>query len=311
MKYCVAAVVAASLASIVAGQGCSTTANGPNAGNPIRAPLSQIVPAGTPFTITWDNTTPGSVAIELLRGPSSNVVPIRCLTEGITNTGEFVWTPSFDLEADVSRYGLRIIVTNGAQKGTFQYSNQFGISNDVVHPPTSSSSFSSIPATTQQTATTTSAVSQASDGQVEVPTTLPTPTQASTTSFIPIIANVTTTAAIVSTPIVSIPIVNSSVVIATTHIPIPVPVVPSGSVTPQTMVVLQPTNNMTVPASLQTSAPTRITASASASFVSSSATGTGSPIVGPSGTSAPISGAGKVLAGSILTALGALAAFLL
>ncbi|KAL8743481.1 MAG: hypothetical protein Q9184_008106, partial [Pyrenodesmia sp. 2 TL-2023] len=256
------------------------------------------------------NTTPGSVAIELLRGPSSNVVPIRCLTEGIVNTGQFVWTPSPDLQADVSRYGLRIIVTNGAQKGTFQYSNQFGISNDVVHPPTSSSS-ASTPATTPQTTTTTTAASQASDGQVEVPTTLPTPTQASTTSFIPIIANVTTTAAIVSTPTQSIPISNYSVVIATTHIPIPVPVVASGSGSPQTLIVLQPTNNMTVPISLQTSAPTRVTASASASFVSSSAAGTGSPIVGPSAPSAPISGAGKVLAGSMLTALGALAAFLL
>ncbi|KAL8900671.1 MAG: hypothetical protein Q9207_005588, partial [Kuettlingeria erythrocarpa] len=55
MKYSIAAAVAsASLASIVAGQGCSTQADGPNAGNPVRAPLSQIVSAGTPFTIKWD-----------------------------------------------------------------------------------------------------------------------------------------------------------------------------------------------------------------------------------------------------------------
>ncbi|KAI4150144.1 MAG: hypothetical protein L6R39_002339 [Caloplaca ligustica] len=259
------------------------------------------VPAGTPFTITWTNTTTGFVNIELLRGPSTNIVPIQCLAERIPNSGSYVWTPSPNLEADVTHYGLRIV---DSKTGQYQFSNQFGISNDVIHPPSSSLAPTTYTAATSAT--------EATDGQVQVPTSSPehtttTSKAATTTASIPILANTTTTSAIVS----SIGVSTSSVIIATTHAPIPIP---SGSGIPQTMTVLQPSKNMTVPASLKTSKtqnPTRVTASASASFVSSSNSGTGSPIAGPTGTSAANSGAGKVLAGSMLAGLGALAAFAL
>ncbi|KAL9013675.1 MAG: hypothetical protein Q9173_001641 [Seirophora scorigena] len=295
MKFSAATFVSASFASVVAGQGCSTKPVGEPAGNPISRPLTEIIAVGTPFTITWKNTTTGFVNIELLRGPSTNVVPIQCLVERISNIGTYVWTPSPSLEADVSRYGLRIV---DSETGQYQYSNQFGISNDAVHPP-----YPSVAPTTSQIA------SQATDGQVQVPITAPAQT---VTTSIPVVANTTTTPPPIVTPTT---VANSSVIIATTHIPISLPSGSgSGTGVPHTMAILQPTKNMTVPASLYTSktaSPTRVTASASASFVSSSLSGTGSPIAEATGPSAPSSGAGRVLVGSLLAGLGAMAAFLL
>lgn len=58
MKYSVSAVAFASLAAHAAAQGCNVKVD-PNkqSGNPVRAPLTEIVPAGTPYTITWDVST--------------------------------------------------------------------------------------------------------------------------------------------------------------------------------------------------------------------------------------------------------------
>jgi len=112
---------AASLVSAV------VTPVGDPSGNPIAKPsLGEIVPAGTPYAITWSPTTVGPVTILLLRGPSNNVVPIETLVEGLDNTGTYMWTPSLSLEDDVSRYGLQLIVE---ATGQYQYSTQFGISN--------------------------------------------------------------------------------------------------------------------------------------------------------------------------------------
>ncbi|KAI4089141.1 MAG: hypothetical protein LQ339_008609 [Xanthoria mediterranea] len=285
MKYSVSAVAFASLAAHAAAQGCNVKVD-PNkqSGNPVRAPLTEIVPAGTPYTITWDATTPTKpIAIELLRGPAENILPIQCLTSNSPNTGKFVWTPSTDLTADVTHYGLRIIVADGS--GQFQYSNQFGISNDVINQPTSSS----VP-TTKTESSSTRPTSDAS-----------TLSSVDTSSIITssIYANTTTA----TVPIVTVSSNSSSiVVIATTHVP-----VPSSGALP-TLTVLQPTNNMTVPASLQTSktqTPSGVTASST-----SVQTGTGSPIAGP-GTVPSDSGAGRLLAGSMLAVLAAMGAFLL
>lgn len=129
MKFSVATVVCA-LAAV--GFAAFTPTNGPT-GNPISAPgLNQQIPVGQPFTITWAPTTPGPVSIILLRGPSTNVVPIAVITDSTPNTGTFVWTPSTSLENDSTHYGIQII----DQDGDFQYSTQFGIKNDN---PTSSS----------------------------------------------------------------------------------------------------------------------------------------------------------------------------
>ena len=114
--------IAALFAGIAAAQ--HVPVGEPN-GNPITAPLTQIVPACKEFTITWQPTTPNPVSLVLLRGPAENIKPLSTIVTGITNSGSYKWTPSSGLEADVTHYGLQLIddVT-----GQFQYSNQFGIS---------------------------------------------------------------------------------------------------------------------------------------------------------------------------------------
>ncbi|KAI5281046.1 hypothetical protein KEM52_004001, partial [Ascosphaera acerosa] len=125
MMFRIAHLVAA-LASVATALTPANTANSPE-GNPISAPgLAQQVPAGLPFQITWQPTTPGAVSILLLRGPSTNVVPIATIADNVPNTGAFTWTPSTDLEGDVTHYGIQIIVEG---TGQYQYSTQFGIEN--------------------------------------------------------------------------------------------------------------------------------------------------------------------------------------
>ncbi|KAL9584778.1 MAG: hypothetical protein Q9212_001908 [Teloschistes hypoglaucus] len=286
-------LVAASFAGHAAAQGCAAKAS-TQGGNPIHRPLNEIVTAGTPFVITWTNSSDGLASIELLRGPSTNVVPIACIAENIPNNGQFVYTFPTSLTPDISHYGLRII---DSKAGTFQYSTQFGVRNDVVHQTSSSSA--------------TASVSQVSDGQVQASTGTQTSktssTQTATGSVLvtSVVANATATSL---TPVSTSSANSSIVIVATTHIPIPIP--HSGA--SYTLTVLQPSKNLTIPASLkttQTQATTKITASASS--LSSSTSGTGSPIVpGPTG-SAPSSGSGKIIAGSLLAGLGAMAAFIL
>ncbi|KAI9771223.1 MAG: hypothetical protein M1839_002844 [Geoglossum umbratile] len=124
--------VAASLVSAV------VTPVGDPSGNPISKPgLNEIVPAGAPYAITWSPTTVGPVTILLLRGPSTNVVPIATLVEHLDNTGTYSWTPDLTLEDDVTHYGLQLIVE---ATGQYQFSTQFGISNPGVKGSSSSGS---------------------------------------------------------------------------------------------------------------------------------------------------------------------------
>ena len=58
------------------------------------------------------------------------------LAEGIVNTGSFSWTPSADLEADTTHYGIQLI---DDVDGHYQYSPQFGISKDLCDVKVSSS----------------------------------------------------------------------------------------------------------------------------------------------------------------------------
>lgn len=115
-----------SIAALFAGLAAAQHAPvGEPSGNPITAPLTQIVPACKEFTITWQPTTPNPVSLVLLRGPAENIKPLSTIVTGITNSGSYKWTPSSGLEADTTHYGLQLIddVT-----GQYQYSNQFGIS---------------------------------------------------------------------------------------------------------------------------------------------------------------------------------------
>jgi hypothetical protein len=113
-------------------------------GNPISLPgLGEQVPVGKPYTITWQPTTPGTVSLTLVRGPSNNVTPLLNIAQSIPNTGSFVWTPPTTLQNDVTHYGLLLVVD---ATGQYQYSVQFGISNPnggYGGSPSSSSSGSS------------------------------------------------------------------------------------------------------------------------------------------------------------------------
>ncbi|KAL2848097.1 Ser-Thr-rich glycosyl-phosphatidyl-inositol-anchored membrane family-domain-containing protein [Aspergillus pseudoustus] len=115
-------------------------------GNAIIKPgLNELVTAGEAYTVTWDPTTEGLISLVLLRGPSTNVVPLYAIAENIPNNGQYVWTPSTDLEDDVTHYGILLVVETGANKGSYQYSTQFGVSNP--HQGESSSTSTSTTAT--------------------------------------------------------------------------------------------------------------------------------------------------------------------
>jgi len=112
-------------------------------GNPIDKPgLNEQVPAGQPYTITWTPTTQDTVTLLLLRGPSTNVVPLYPIVENIQNTGTYVWTPSTDLQPDTTGYGIQLICDD---TGAYQYSTQFGISNPSYTGGSSNSTSTSTP----------------------------------------------------------------------------------------------------------------------------------------------------------------------
>ena len=127
MRFFTAALVSA-LASLAA----ATTYTQPDyskppSGNPILTPgLNELVPVGQPYDITWTPTTEGTVSLVLLRGPSTNVVPLETLVVGIPNTGSYKWTPGTELEPDTTHYGLLLVVEG---TGQYQWSTQFGIKN--------------------------------------------------------------------------------------------------------------------------------------------------------------------------------------
>lgn len=111
-------------------------------GNAISMPgLNSVVPAGKPFTVTWEPTTQGTVTLVLLKGPSSNAEPQYAIVEHIPNSGTYQWTPSKDLAPTegAEGYGIQLI---SDKNGQYQYTTQFGISNPNYKPDSSSSSTS-------------------------------------------------------------------------------------------------------------------------------------------------------------------------
>ncbi|KAJ5219144.1 uncharacterized protein N7498_001243 [Penicillium cinerascens] len=97
----------------------------PPSGNPISSPgLNEQVPEGAPFTIKWDPTLGKTVSLVLLRGPSTNVVPLETIVEDIPNSGSYTWTPGTNLQVDNTHYGLLLVVEG---TGAYQWSTQFGI----------------------------------------------------------------------------------------------------------------------------------------------------------------------------------------
>lgn len=118
----------------------------PPTGNAILSPgLNEQVPEGAPFEIKWQPTLGKRVSLVLLRGPSSNVVPLETIVENIPNSGSYMWTPSTSLTPDVTHYGMLLVVEG---TGAYQWSTQFGLSK-AVGSSASSSSSASAPAPTQ------------------------------------------------------------------------------------------------------------------------------------------------------------------
>lgn len=90
MRFATAAFLSA-LAAIVSADTPANTANPPS-GNPIYTPgLNEQVPVGPGYKITWNATTQGLVDLILLKGPSSNAVPLLTIADQIPNTGSFIW----------------------------------------------------------------------------------------------------------------------------------------------------------------------------------------------------------------------------
>ena len=128
----------AALAPLVSAYTTPTGA-GPE-GNPITRPgLNTIVPVGQPFTITWEPTTEGTVSLVLLKGPAENLIPVYAIAEKIENSGSYTWDPASTLEASegAKGYGIQLI---DDKTGQYQYTTQFGISNDHQEEAAPSSS---------------------------------------------------------------------------------------------------------------------------------------------------------------------------
>ncbi|KAJ6263117.1 hypothetical protein Dda_1676 [Drechslerella dactyloides] len=137
--------------------------------NPVFTPnAGDIVPAGKPYTIKWGPSEAGTVSIILLRGPSTNILPLYPIVEKIPNTGSYVWTPKSDLQPDTTHYGIQIIID---ANGQYQYSTQFGVSNANYVSSASSSA-----------AATSSAASSSASGSA-YPTASTTKSEPTTTSY--------------------------------------------------------------------------------------------------------------------------------
>ncbi|KXT08122.1 hypothetical protein AC579_21 [Pseudocercospora musae] len=139
-------------------------------GNPISQPgLNSVVPAGKPFTITWEPTTPGTVTLVLLKGPSENAVPQYPIVEKTENDGSYVWTPKDDLEptANAQGYGIQLI---DDATGQYQYTTQFGISNPDYKKPDASGSSSSSSSSSSESKTPTAPTSSSYISKAPYPT---------------------------------------------------------------------------------------------------------------------------------------------
>ncbi|KAK4554203.1 hypothetical protein LTR86_008731 [Recurvomyces mirabilis] len=237
-------------------------------GNPISQPgLNSVVPVGQPFTITWQPTTSGTVTIVLLKGPSSNAVPQYAIVEKIQNSGSYAWTPSTDLAPGDTGYGLQLI---DDENGQYQYSTQWGISNPSYVSSSSSASASTTVTVTSSASSSDASASSASWAHGGNPwdTAINSWFSASawTTDGSWSSATGSWSSSATGTATVTVPANGTASATKNTTMSVPTATaVVSYSMPANTSVVL-PTNSMTVPSSLKTSA----TASSSVSAPSAS-----------------------------------------
>lgn len=237
-------------------------------GNPISQPgLNSVVPVDKSFTITWEPTTDGTVSLVLLKGPASNLIPVYAIAEKIENSGSYTWEPKDTLEPSegAKGYGIQLI---DDKTGQYQYTTQFGISNDHYNAKEESSAPAGY-ASAQSTAL--SAISSASKAAV------------SSYSALASSASVAVTSATSE---------HSSVA--------PVMTAAASTGAPSNSSVVKPTGAMTVPSSLKSSS----TMSKAAYPTGSNMTSTNS--TGPSNVEASTGGASNMAAsiGGLVIAAG-------
>lgn len=164
----------------------------------------------------------------LLKGPSTNAVFNQIIVESIDNSGSYTWTPPTTLEATdgPGGYGIQLI---DDVDGHYQYSTQFGISNDEP-AASSASSASSAPSATATVAA--SSVYESSAA--------PKPTESA--------AGYAVSSSSIETPAAS----TSCTTTTTVYAPPPAATGASSGAPPAS--VIYPTGPVTVPESLKTSA---------------------------------------------------------
>ncbi|KUL88554.1 hypothetical protein ZTR_05424 [Talaromyces verruculosus] len=112
----------------------------PNTGSPVTL--------GEAYSITWDPTTPGPIALVLCQGPSTDCEPILTIAEKVPNSGEFTWTPTDLTPSATSSGGYGIMLIDWTTEA-YQYTTQFGVlAGAVVASSSSSAAASSTPTST-------------------------------------------------------------------------------------------------------------------------------------------------------------------
>ncbi|KAI4126965.1 MAG: hypothetical protein LQ347_004780, partial [Umbilicaria vellea] len=250
-------------AAVVSLVSAITVPGGSNpSGNSINLPTAgQIVPVGSPFTITWTPTTTGTVTLVLLQGPSTNVQPIAYIAQNISNSGSYSWTPPTSLAPDTTHYGIELIVDSTQ---AYQYTSQFGISNpsySSLSSATSTSAYAS--ASTSGSSSSSSSTNTSSASATNSSSSSSTTTTASTTSSSSASASLSTTtiAPVLIITTASAKNTSASASNATTYHAPSSPPAPAFVVSSSTTVV-SGTKTVVVPVTVQTSASGSATAAA-------------------------------------------------
>ncbi|PUU77775.1 Ser-Thr-rich glycosyl-phosphatidyl-inositol-anchored membrane family-domain-containing protein [Tuber borchii] len=180
-------------------------AQGTSGQNAITYPLGGSLDGNVPLTITWTPTTQGTITINLLKGPPSNLVDLGPIAASINNDGTFTWTIPNSLQDSGAmpqgdRYGFKII--DDSTK-TFEYSPPFDLSipgstfggttssgtlSATASPTTSMKSVSSSPSSTSATPTptpTSTTTQESTTSTSDFPTSTTTEPPASTSTDLP------------------------------------------------------------------------------------------------------------------------------
>jgi len=233
--------------------------------------LASVVPVGVEFSVTWDDTTRSDcgdvVDLILLHGPDSTTLqPIGNIATKTNNNGSFAWTPSSALAPSASGYGIELVCSKSQ---AIQYTTPFGISNDHYVAPSSSSS-SSASASASTSASVTVAPGSGAVSPKNASATVPVYTTEVVTSFTTYCPLATSFAINNKTYTVS-----QATTLTITDCPCTITRAANATVAPVTgyggnSTVVQPTGNVTVPATLQTTATPKTTSSSQTTKASSS-----------------------------------------